>query len=301
MTIAGEEPRGPDSWLWPDLSPRTRTRRAHIDARRRRVERRGPRGRERHALSLSREQIVRAAIEIADAEGPQALSMRRIAAGMRVGTMSLYWHVVDKEELLLLMLDTIQGEVEMPDPQSGDWRADLRTAAHNTRRMLLRHPWVKDHGGMGPPLGPNAVRHVEASLQLLAGLGLDMRATMDILMAVDTYVMGAVLRQLKEDEGRRQQSVASDEERQAYADRVFATLRETGRYPQVVRLFDADVDPDSPYTIDERFEFGLECLLGGIAARIGTAGRDHEPQATRRERSAHRASQGRGAQRRGSA
>src|SRR5215212_8753897 len=87
---------------------------------------RTPRGSQ---ASLSRGQIVRAAIAIADAEGFEAVTMRRLAAELGVGTMSLYWHVPNKDNLLELMRDELIGEVEMPDPPSGDWRADLRTNA----------------------------------------------------------------------------------------------------------------------------------------------------------------------------
>src|SRR5688572_1235709 len=92
--------------------------------------------------ALNRQQIVRAAIEIADAEGFEAVTMRRIASDLGVGTMSLYWHVPNKENLLELMRDELIGEVEMPDPPTGDWRADLRQIAYQTRANLKRHPWM---------------------------------------------------------------------------------------------------------------------------------------------------------------
>ena len=91
----------------------------------------------RRDRGLSRAEIVRAAIAVADAEGPEAISMRRIAREVRAGVMSLYWYVSSKEELLDLMLDAIEAEIEVPDP-SGDWRADLGVFAHRTRDSLRR-------------------------------------------------------------------------------------------------------------------------------------------------------------------
>src|SRR3954453_8973113 len=82
--------------------------------------------------ALGREQIVRAAMEIADAEGLEAISMRRVAAGLGAGTMSLYWYVAGKDELLDLMVDAAFGEFRIPDRPTGDWRADLRLIAHET-------------------------------------------------------------------------------------------------------------------------------------------------------------------------
>ncbi len=76
------------------------------------------------ARGLSRADIVDVAVAIADAEGTEAVSMRRIARDLRVGAMSLYWHVDSKEELHRLMLETVHAEIEAPSP-SGDWRTDL--------------------------------------------------------------------------------------------------------------------------------------------------------------------------------
>jgi hypothetical protein len=76
--------------------------------------------------ALAREQIVRAAVELADAEGMEAVTMRRLAKNLGVGAMSLYWHVPNKEDLLDLMLDAAFGEVELPERPAGNWRTDLR-------------------------------------------------------------------------------------------------------------------------------------------------------------------------------
>ena len=83
--------------------------------------------------SLTRARIIRAALEIADAEGPEGISMRRIAAKLGVGTMSLYYHVASKEDLLDLMLEAIYGEVGLPAEPSGDWRTDLTMLATRMR------------------------------------------------------------------------------------------------------------------------------------------------------------------------
>ena len=141
-----------------------------------------------------------AAIAVADAEGSDAISMRRIAQVLRAGTMSLYWHVANKEHLLDLMLDVLITEVSVPEP-SGDWRADLRTLARNDRAMLLRHRWVMDFVGGRPPLGPNTLLNLDRSLALLDGLGLEIPTAMNILGTVQTYVMGAVLREMREMRG----------------------------------------------------------------------------------------------------
>src|SRR5262249_60636194 len=114
--------------------------------------------------SLSREEIVRAAIELADAEGLEALTMRRLATQLRAGAMSLYWYVPTKEDLLDLMLDAAFGEVELPERPSGDWRADLHLFAHRMLGVLRRHTWLPSLTSSQPLPGPNALRYVAVFL-----------------------------------------------------------------------------------------------------------------------------------------
>jgi AcrR family transcriptional regulator len=232
-------------------------------------EHRGRPGRRARGLELA--DIVTAAVTVADAEGTDAVSMRRIARELNVGTMSLYWYVESGEELHRLMLERVSAEAEAPEP-SGDWRADLIGYARTMRAALLRHPWAIDFIGVGPPSGPNDARNAERLLAAVDGLGLDITTALWVLMTVWTYVAGAALREVQEIRWQRStEAVAS-----AMAASDVATMfreferriRESGRYPQLVRAFDAGVDPDSPETRDDRFEFGLDCVLDGIAVRL---------------------------------
>ena len=162
----------------------------------------------RRDRGLSRDEIVRTAIAVADAEGPDAISMRRIARELSAGAMSLYWYVGSKEELLELMLDAIEAEIEVPEP-SGDWRADLGTFAHRTRAALSRHRWAVEFIGTRPPSGPNDVRNLERLLGLLDGTGIDdFRLIMGIFMTVATFVIGAVIRDAQEIRFHREQELA---------------------------------------------------------------------------------------------
>ena len=220
---------------------------------------------------LSRDEIVRTAIAVADAEGPEAISMRRIARELRAGPMSLYWYVGSKEELLNLMLETLEAEVEAPEP-TGDWRADLRVFANQMREVMNRHPWALEFIGSRPPAGPNDARNLERLLGILAGLDLDARPTMDLLGAIATYVVGAVIREGQEIRGQREQEQAeaamTQEMRDAEQERYRDWFRASGQYPQIARLMESGIDPDDPATRDERFEFGLDGLLDGVAAQV---------------------------------
>jgi AcrR family transcriptional regulator len=260
--------------LWPPFSAPAADRDARAYRRLREYAAREQRSRGRNRLvpSLSRSEIVDAAIAVADAEGADAVSMRRIAQELRSGTMSLYWHVANKDHLLDLMLDTLVAEVRVPGP-SGDWRADLRTVARENRAMLLRHLWVMDFVGGRPPLGPNTMLNLDRSMAMLDGLGLGTGMTFQILETVSTYVLGATLREMREMRVQRdqEQSGITQEEwepvKAAWRDRLDAD----GRFTHVVRFLGEDIDPDAEETRDERFEFGLDCVLDGIAAKIAEA------------------------------
>ena len=201
--------------------------------------------------------------------------MRRIAREVGAGAMSLYWHVASKEELLDLMLDAIEAEIEVPEP-TGDWRADLGAFAHRTRAALRQHQWAVEFIGTRPPSGPNDVRNLERLLSLLDGIGVDdYRVVMGVFMTVATFVIGAVIREAQEvrfqAEQERVEASMTAEEIQAEHERFRGWFEKSGQYPHIARLMKAGIDPDDPATRDERFQFSLDCVLDGIAARIALA------------------------------
>src|SRR5690349_9083372 len=100
---------------------------------------------------LSRDRVLDAAIAFADAEGLEALSMRKLAQALGVEAMSLYNHVSSKADLVEAMVDRVVGEIELPDP-AGDWEAAVRTCAVSAHEAFLRHPWA-----CGPALGPGSM------------------------------------------------------------------------------------------------------------------------------------------------
>ena len=237
------------------------------------------RTRSRAAPTLSRGEIVDAAIAVADAEGADAISMRRIARVLRSGTMSLYWHVANKDHLLDLMLDTVVGEITIPDPP-GDWRSFLQATARENRAVLLRHRWVMDFIGGRPPLGPNTILNLEHSLAALESLQLDTATAMNILMTVSTYVMGAALRELREMRSQRDLEQSGFDEAQAIASMTVwrKRLEADGRFSHFLAIIKDGLDPDAEETRDERFEFGLDCMLDGIAMQVQPAPADPAPQ-----------------------
>src|SRR5262245_28582915 len=141
---------------------------------------------------FTREQIASTALAIADAEGFAAVSMRRIAAELGSGTMTLYYYVRTKDELVALMDDAIMTEVLL-DELPPHWYDALMAVALSTWDVLMRHPWAL-HSLQNAVTGPNAMRHFEQSLAALADTDLGEPAKFALLAAVDDYVHGNVLR-----------------------------------------------------------------------------------------------------------
>ena len=216
------------------------------------------------ASPLGRTQIVRAAIALIDEEGVDALSMRKLAGRMGVGVMSLYWHVERKDDLLELIGDEIFGEMALPDAPTGDWRADLSLVAHETRKVFSSHPWLLQTIGTLPHFGPNFLRHAEFSFGSLTMTDIDPTLMAAIVSTVDSYVFGSLLSRFAE--------TRSDVSHTQPIDQVLEQFQATlsrGQYPalqQMMSHFESWIDDDE--TADRNFQFGLDCLLDGIEARL---------------------------------
>jgi AcrR family transcriptional regulator len=115
----------------------------------------------------SRAEITAAAVALADREGLDAVSMRRVAAALDTGAASLYRYVNTRDDLLDLMIDSTANEYDLPDP-TGDWQADLLTIARQAREIMRRHPWLPSQVMTRPTLGPGGIDLLEHALDVLA-------------------------------------------------------------------------------------------------------------------------------------
>lgn len=211
--------------------------------------------------AMSEERIVRAAVALADTEGIDALSMRRIATELGSGTTSLYRHITGKDELIELMVDAVYGDRPLPPDPGDDWRAGLAAMAHDFRASLLRHPWLAQQASRRPALGPNVIARLDHALAVVDRFTHDATRANMIVNAVNTYVLGSVAAELADREVQRSTGMTEDEWRTSVGTYIRRVV-ESGRYPHFNRrILDAE-DPDA----DARFAFGLDCLLSGIAS-----------------------------------
>ncbi|MEN3585458.1 TetR/AcrR family transcriptional regulator [Streptomyces sp. ZYX-F-203] len=208
---------------------------------------------------LSVDQIVDVAVRMADTQGLEAVSMRRVAGELGVGTMSLYRYVPGKAELLDLMLDRVQRPIDREAGLGdGTWRSALETLARESLALYRRHPWLLQVNQSRPVLGPGAMDGLELALAHIRPMGLPDVELVSALLLVDGYVVGAARRQIYREEAERRSGVAAsdffDSQRPAL-ERAMAS----GRYPVLASLSEDAWGPDFPH-----FEFGLRRLLDGL-------------------------------------
>ncbi|WP_181770722.1 TetR/AcrR family transcriptional regulator [Amycolatopsis pittospori] len=224
-----------------------------------------PPKRKRDQPSLSREQIVAAAIELLDTEGIDALSMRKLGMRLDVAAASMYTHVASKDELVELVVDEIYGEVALPE--AGPWRAAAPRFAHDLRSVFLRHPWIASLlGETGVAyLGPNVLRLSEAALTLFEDAGFSLE---DADLAWNT-VMAYVVGRATSEAAWLSTLTRSGLGEQEWKDRLWPTAEQAVRdHPRLKKLYAARRNRKPGEINSSDFANGLECVLDGLASKL---------------------------------
>lgn len=217
---------------------------------------------------LSLERIVDAGVRIADAEGIDALSMRRVAAELGVGAMSLYRYVPGKAELLELMIDRAYRMVPGPDaPRDAGWRTTMRYVAVGNWRMYLAHPWLLQTNLARPVLGPGGMAGFDYALSGLAGLDITDRERMGFVVALDGYVAGCARTHVYAAQAARRTGISDEEFWTAHVPMLEKAML-SGAYPHVAAL------TEDTFAVpgEKLFEFGLDRLLDGLEAFVEAGG-----------------------------
>ncbi|WBB58597.1 TetR/AcrR family transcriptional regulator [Streptomyces sp. WMMC500] len=227
------------------------------------IDERGKRG-PKPGISVDR--IVFAAIRIADAEGLEAVSMRKIAGQLGVGTMSLYRHVPGKAELLDLMLDAV-GSVEPEDVERfrsrPTWRARLRELADSLWEHYLEHPWLLHVDQGRPVLGPNGLDSFELALSGFDGLLLTDQEKVGFVTSLDCTAAGLARVHVNAKQAEERTGISDQEFWEAQSPALESAMT-SGRYPRIAKLAD-----DSFSALDqETFVFATDRMLDGLEALL---------------------------------
>ena len=201
---------------------------------------------------LSVERIVEAAVELADEQGLEAVSMTRVAKRVGFTTMALYRHVQSKDELLVLMMDVAIGEPPAIDPADG-WRPGLERWALAVFGALMRHPWAVRVPITGPPMTPNQLGWLERGLAVLAETPLTEQEKGAALLLLNGHAFS----------GARLATEIVPEQLDGAA---VLQLADPERFPALRRALEAGIFEDDSGQAD--FEFGLQRLLDGIEAKL---------------------------------
>jgi AcrR family transcriptional regulator len=203
---------------------------------------------------LSRDRVLRTAIELADANGIEALTMRKLGEVLGVEAMSLYNHVANKSDLLNGMVDAVFAEIELPS-HTDDWKPAIRKRSISFRDMLSRHPWATMLKDSGAQPGPSTLRHHDRVIGTFRNGGFSVAMTAHAFSAVDSYVYGFSVQETG-------LPFETEEEAAAMAQVMLAQLP-AGEYPYLAELMTKHILVPG-YDYGDEFLNGLDLVLDAL-------------------------------------
>jgi AcrR family transcriptional regulator len=217
--------------------------------------------------TLTREQIVNAAIDLLDTEGLDGLNMRSLGKRLGSAATAAYWHVGSKANLIVLAGDQVWNEIALPDLTAIDWRAAATSMATDLHAMLTRHPWLVQAFGSFLLFGPGKARHDDHNLAIYEAAGFTGTRADQAAAAVFTFVLGNALgpaavasltRKLSRDGGDAEELMRDGMAKASEIATQFPRLR--------ARLETAAAEYGA--APDKTFEFGLQAILDGLEAQL---------------------------------
>jgi AcrR family transcriptional regulator len=209
-------------------------------------------------IPLSRDRVLRAALELADASGAEAVTMRRLGEELGFEAMSLYRHVANKKDLFDGMLDLVLAEWQLPEGE-GDWAESVRTSARSMHDALRRHRWAAGLLMTGDHIRPARLRYMERLLGRLNDAGFDVDTTYHVYHLLDGYIFGFSLWEIA------YTTVPVDSEA---ASKVMQSIP-WDDYPQLTEHRDQHMS-DGPHREVSAFEVGLDLILDGLKKRLAS-------------------------------
>jgi AcrR family transcriptional regulator len=218
--------------------------------------------------TLTADQIVRAAVELLDQEGLDGLNMRSLGSRLGAAATAVYWHIKTKDELVRLAADTVWEEVRLPDLAAVDWRTAATAMATSLHEMLGRHPWLSQAVGTHLMYGPAMARHDDHSLALYEQAGFAPADADRAAATVLIYVLGNALGPAAEVSLTRRLNRAGDDAEQRMAEAVARSTEIARDFPRLRERIGSAAATDYAASPEGSFEFGLQTILDGLAARL---------------------------------
>ncbi|MEU1207792.1 TetR/AcrR family transcriptional regulator C-terminal domain-containing protein [Nocardia sp. NPDC005825] len=219
--------------------------------------------------NLSKEQIIRTAIELLDAEGLDGLNMRSLGKRLDSAPTAMYWHVKNKDNLVRLATDEIWGEIELPDLDAMDWRAAAEALAAGMYAMITRHPWIVQAQAGYLHYGPNKSRHDDQMLAVFEQAGFDDAGADRAAATLFMFVLGNAVGQAADVSLNRRLSRQGGDAETQLAQALSEATEIAARHPRLRRrLENPSAANDYNAAPESSFEFGLAALLDGLRDRL---------------------------------
>ncbi|MFG1704350.1 TetR/AcrR family transcriptional regulator [Nonomuraea sp. M3C6] len=225
--------------------------------------------------TLTREQIVRAAVEVLDAEGVDGLNMRRLGAQLGSAATAMYWHVKSKDDLVVLAADHVWGEIELPDPAEIGWRAAAAALATGAHAMVSRHFWLAPAMSTHLIYGPGKARYDDQCLAVYESAGFSPADADQAAATVLMFVLGAAQGEAAELAWRARLRRAGADEEQKLRDTITHIGEIAQRFPRLRARTLPSEDIVTALPDKATFEYGLNTILDGLEAQL-TSGERHQ-------------------------
>jgi AcrR family transcriptional regulator len=217
--------------------------------------------------TLTLDQIVKAAVDLLDAEGLEGLNMRALGKQLGSAATAVYWHVGSKENLVTLAGDRVWNEITLPEPTATDWRTAATRMATDVHAMLTRHRWLVQAFGSYLMYGPGKARHDDHILAIYEAAGFTGARADQAAATVFTFVLGNALGSAAETSLARKLSRDGGDAEALMRDTMAKAAETAAGFPRLrARLETAAADYAA--APDNTFEFGLQAILDGLEARL---------------------------------
>ncbi|MCX5199566.1 TetR/AcrR family transcriptional regulator [Streptomyces sp. NBC_00249] len=222
--------------------------------------------------TLTQEHIVLTAIELLDEEGLEGLNMRSLGKRLNSAATAVYWHVKNKDNLVLLCGDHVWHEVALPDPAAVGWRAAATTLATGLHAMLGRHPWLVPAFGTYLFYGPGKARYDDLCLAVYEEAGFTGPEADRAAATVFTFVLGSALGSAATASLNRRLGRDGGDPDELIAQTMAKATEVAQRFPRLRARLEAPESLEYASGPERTFEFGLQMLLGGLEAELAGRG-----------------------------